>query len=119
MAPPPFFLAYVSTLREQEHCDPATEISPALALLGPILERYGFPLLTIMNFSFVFISDYYVPAMGHSGPKNIFISCSYDSSSHFESVCTDVKELYHKITGGHIEEILQKGGDDQTTHPSK
>ncbi|KGG50616.1 hypothetical protein DI09_191p10 [Mitosporidium daphniae] len=96
VAPSPFFLAYISTLQEQEHLDPIDEISSALALLGPVLE------------CFVFISNYCVPAKNSSCPQNLFISRSYDSSSHFESVCADVKELYHQITGRHIETILQK-----------
>ncbi|VDO75606.1 unnamed protein product [Schistosoma margrebowiei] len=29
----------------------------------------------------------------------IYISKSYDASTHFESTCTDVLEMYERITG--------------------
>lgn len=32
----------------------------------------------------------------------VFISKSYDATSHFESVCDDVKDLYKRITGNDL-----------------
>ncbi len=31
--------------------------------------------------------------------ENLFISKSYDASSHFESTCQDVKSIYKRVTG--------------------
>jgi Rab GDP dissociation inhibitor len=30
---------------------------------------------------------------------NVYISRSYDATSHFESVCGDVKDIYKRLTG--------------------
>lgn len=75
--------------------DPHSEIKPGLDLLGTILEKY---LSKILKLRFVWISKIYEPLEdGHD--KNIFITRSYDPSSHFESVCQDVKNVYKRISG--------------------
>ncbi|KAJ3602247.1 hypothetical protein NHX12_030006 [Muraenolepis orangiensis] len=30
---------------------------------------------------------------------DIFVSCSYDATTHFETECEDIKNMYHRITG--------------------
>jgi Rab GDP dissociation inhibitor len=34
--------------------------------------------------------------------SNVFISRSYDATSHFETVCDDVKSLYKRVTGNDL-----------------
>jgi len=33
---------------------------------------------------------------------NVFVSRSYDATSHFETVCDDVKDLYKRVTGNEL-----------------
>eukprot|EP01103_Thecamoeba_quadrilineata_P002724 TRINITY_DN12627_c0_g1_i1.p1 TRINITY_DN12627_c0_g1~~TRINITY_DN12627_c0_g1_i1.p1 ORF type:complete len:446 (+),score=92.81 TRINITY_DN12627_c0_g1_i1:125-1462(+) len=78
------YMAIVST--NVETSDPEKEVAPALGLLGAIEQK------------FVSIIDEYVPL--DDGKKDgIFISSSYDGSSHFESTSVDVLNLYKRITG--------------------
>jgi Rab GDP dissociation inhibitor len=78
------FMAIVST--NVETAEPEKELIPALNLLGPVEER------------FVSIIDEFTPS--DDGKKDgIFISTSYDGSSHFESTSVDVLNLYKRITG--------------------
>jgi len=77
------YMAIVST--NVETADPEKEIAPALLLLGAIEQK------------FVSIVDEFVPK--DDGKKDgIFISTTYDGSSHFESTSLDVLNLYKKIT---------------------
>ncbi|KAF9137896.1 Rab GDP dissociation inhibitor alpha, partial [Linnemannia schmuckeri] len=81
------YLAIVSTVVETEN--PQEEIQPGLALLGPIVDK------------FVQVVDICEPiADGKS--DQVFISKSYDATSHFETVCDDVKDLYKRITGNDL-----------------
>jgi Rab GDP dissociation inhibitor len=47
---------------------------------------------------FVSVSDVYEPIEDGS-KSNLFISKSYDATSHFETVVADVKNLYRRCTG--------------------
>lgn len=79
-----YYLAIVSTIIETDN--PQEEILPGLALLGPIVDK------------FIQIADISEPV--HNGSKDqVFISKSYDATSHFETVCDDVKDLYKRVTG--------------------
>jgi Rab GDP dissociation inhibitor len=82
VCPPGYFLAQISTIVET--ANPEQEISPALTLLGPILEK------------FVSISNLYEP-LTDGRSDGIFVSKSLDSSTHFETVCEDVKNIYDRI----------------------
>lgn len=84
VCPQGFYLAQISTIVET--ANPESEIAPALALLGNIVEK------------FVCISNLYEPLTDGS-EDGIFISRSLDSSTHFESVCEDVKNIYGRIFG--------------------
>lgn len=78
------YVAMVSTTSETT--DPESEIQPALEMLGDILEQ------------FTMISDLYVPV--HNGKdSNLFITTSYDPTSHFESASEDVLSIYRRIFG--------------------
>ena len=80
-----YFVAIVSTICETSV--PEEEVRPALNLLGPIAEK------------FVSIVDLKVPSNGGGEKNNVFISKTFDATSHFETVCDDVKSLYQRVTG--------------------
>jgi len=78
------YLAIVSTIVETDN--PENELQPGLKLLGPIKEK------------FVYQTDLEEPI--EDGTKDgVYISRSYDATSHFESVCADVKDIYKRVTG--------------------
>nr|CAB3248647.1 rab GDP dissociation inhibitor alpha-like [Phallusia mammillata] len=78
------YLAIVSTTVETSN--PESELTPGLQLLHPI------------DAKFVSASDQFEPT--HDGRENkMFISKSYDASSHFESTCTDILDLYERAMG--------------------
>ncbi|XP_070784856.1 rab GDP dissociation inhibitor beta isoform X2 [Enoplosus armatus] len=78
------YIAIVSTTVETN--DPEKEIKPALDLLEPIEQK------------FVSISDQYAPTdMGTE--SQIFISRTYDATTHFETTCDDIKDIYRRMTG--------------------
>jgi Rab GDP dissociation inhibitor len=78
------YVAMVSTIVETD--DPDSEIEPALALLGDILVQFSTT------------SELYAPA--HDGTENnLYITTSYDPTSHFESASDDVLSIYKRIFG--------------------
>lgn len=78
------YVAIISTTVETD--EPEDEIKPGLDMLGDILEQ------------FTMISDLYLPCQ--SGTKsNLFITESYDPTSHFESASNDVLSIYKRIFG--------------------
>jgi Rab GDP dissociation inhibitor len=79
-----FYLAIVATTVETTN--PEAELKPGLDLLGPIKEK------------FVSVADILVPV--DDGTANqIFISKSYDATSHFETTCIDVLDIFRRATG--------------------
>ncbi len=44
----------------------------------------------------------------------MFISTSYDATSHFETTCEDVLNLYEKVTGEPIDFATIKSGNIET-----
>lgn len=79
-----WFIAMVST--KVETSNPELEIKPGLDLLGPIKQK------------FISFSDYYEPVDDGKDSK-VFISKSYDATSHFETTCLDVLDIYKRATG--------------------
>jgi Rab GDP dissociation inhibitor len=83
-APQDKYIAIVATTVETQN--PEAEVKIGLDLLNPILDR------------FVSITDYYEPL--EDGTKdNVFISKSYDASTHFESCADDVVSIYERMLG--------------------
>lgn len=78
------YVAIVSTTVETE--EPLKELKPGLDLLGPIAEQ------------FVSVVDTFEPVSDGTKDK-VFISASYDATSHFETTCLDVFDIYKRITG--------------------
>jgi len=93
VAPAGKFIAMVSTKVETN--DPETECNPALRLLGPILEK------------FVIISETFRPSTDGTS-DGVFISTSFDSTSHFETTCDDVSDIYRRVTGKKLDLALPK-----------
>lgn len=79
-----WFVAMVSTAVETD--DPEMEIRPALDLLGPIKQK------------FVSVSDYFVPT-DNGLESQIFISETFDATTHFETTCLDVLDIFKRGTG--------------------
>lgn len=76
------FLALVSTTVET--ANPEAEVQPGVALLGNVVQ------------SFVVVDDLYEPSTDGRKDK-VFVSRSYDATTHFESTVDDVFDLYKRI----------------------
>jgi len=79
-----WFIAMVST--NVETGNPEAEIQPGLNLLGPIKQK------------FLQVSDVFVP-VDQGTESQLFISKSYDATSHFETTCLDVLDIFKRGTG--------------------
>ncbi|XP_069785368.1 rab GDP dissociation inhibitor alpha-like [Narcine bancroftii] len=92
------YIAIVSTTVET--AQPEQEIEPALELLTPIDQK------------FVIISDLYEP-LDDGSESQIFISQSYDATTHFETTCNDIKDIYRRMTGTDLDgEIMKRKQND-------
>ena len=95
-----YYIGFVSTTVHTNN--PEQELKTGLALLEPIVKK------------FVSVKDVYHP--NHDGKKSqIFISKSYDATSHFETTCADIKDIYQRIHGEafDFEAIKAKLDDEQ------
>lgn len=79
-----WFVAIVSTTVETS--EPEAEIRPGLDLLGPVRQK------------FVTVSPLYKP-LDDGIANNLFVSESYDATSHFETTCLDVLSIFKRGTG--------------------
>jgi len=79
-----FYLASVSTTVETSN--PERELLPGLKLLEPIREK------------FVTVSDLLEP-VDDGSKSQLFLSKSYDATSHFETTCIDVLDIFRRATG--------------------
>lgn len=91
------YIAMVSTTVET--ANPEQEIQPVLDLLGPVLEQ------------FTSISDTYAPTEDGKA-SNLYVTSSYDATSHFESASDDILEIYEKIMGEKLDLTIQPPEDD-------
>ena len=78
------YLAIVSTTVETSN--PEAELAPGLRILGNIDEK------------FVSVSDLYEPTDDGRESK-MFISKSYDATTHFETTCDDILDIYERVMG--------------------
>lgn len=86
VCPKGYYIAIVSTIAES-NANHHLELQPGLERLGRIEEQFMGPPIPI-----------YEPI--EDGSKdNIFISKSYDASSHFETMTEDVRNLYKRTEG--------------------
>lgn len=79
VCPEGYYIAICSTAVETSN--PEHELEPAFALLGNIMQR------------FIKVSETFEP-IGSGLEDNLFISRSFDATSHFESAIEDVLSLY-------------------------
>jgi len=79
-----WFVAMVSTTVET--ATPEAEIQPGINLLGPIKQK------------FLQVSDVFEP-LEDGQESQVFISKSYDATSHFETTCKDVLNIFKRGTG--------------------
>lgn len=85
VAPEALYIASVTTIVETDN--PEEELKPGLDLLGPILDK------------FVSVTPQEQPL--ESGEQdNIFITRSYDATSHFETVAGDIRDVWARATHG-------------------
>ncbi|PIL31555.1 hypothetical protein GSI_06257 [Ganoderma sinense ZZ0214-1] len=90
------YVAIVSTIVETDR--PEQEVQPGIDLLGPTYEK------------FITVSTIYTPtSTGES--DHIFITRSYDATSHFETVVEDVQDVWKRIFDG--KELVLKKRDVQ------
>ncbi|KAI1306865.1 rab GDP-dissociation inhibitor [Xylaria venustula] len=93
VCPKGYYIAIVSTIAETTS-NHHLELQPGLDRLGKIEEQFmGAPI------------PLYEP-IDNGKADNIFISKSYDATSHFETTTDDVKDIYHRATG---EELKVEG----------
>lgn len=95
-----WFVGMVSTTVETDQ--PENEIKPGLDLLEPIAQK------------FVCISDYFEP-LDNGVDSQIFISESYDATTHFETTCLDVLDIFKRGTGEDFDfsKIKHELGDEE------
>lgn len=89
-----YYLGFVSTTVETSN--PEQELDSGLALLAPIEEK------------FVSVKDVFEP-IDDGKESQVFISKSYDATSHFETTCQDIKDLYQRICGEKFDFETVKG----------
>lgn len=92
------YVAMVSTAVETS--DPEKEIQPAIDLLGPIMDM------------FVSVSTLYDP-LENGKNSGLWISKSYDPSSHFEVASNDILEIYESLTGEKLDLNIQPEDDEE------
>jgi Rab GDP dissociation inhibitor len=79
-----FYVAMVATTVETNN--PEAELRPGLDLLGPIKEKFGS------------VADQLEP-IDQGTANQIFVSQTYDPTSHFETTCIDVLDIFRRATG--------------------
>ncbi|KAK6174818.1 hypothetical protein SNE40_013393 [Patella caerulea] len=79
-----YYLAIVSTTVETEN--PEEELKPGLDLLGSLEDK------------FVYVSDLIMPTDDGKDSK-VFMTKSYDATTHFETTCEDVLDTFQRIMG--------------------
>ncbi|KAI1457584.1 rab GDP-dissociation inhibitor [Annulohypoxylon moriforme] len=97
VCPKGYYIAIVSTIAETS-ANHHLELQPGLERLGQIEEQFMGPPIPL-----------YEPL--EDGKKdNIFISKSYDATSHFETTTDDVKDIYARAAGEELKvEGLREG----------
>ena len=90
------YVAMVSTTVETD--SPEQEIQPAINLLGPILDM------------FVCVTTNYEP-FEDGRQSNLWVTKSYDASTHFEIASDDILQIYEKISGEKLDLNIEPDDD--------
>jgi len=100
VAPPGKYIVMISTTVENTD-NPRAEVQPAIELLGNILH------------SFYSVQPVYLPK-NDPNQDGIYVSCSYDATTHFESIADDVIRIYQQFTGlQDVSHILEPAPNDE------
>lgn len=86
VCPKGYYIAIVSTIAEND-ANHHIELEPGFERLGAIEEKFMGPAIPL-----------YEP-LDDGAKDNIFISKSYDATSHFETTTDDVKNIYLRAEG--------------------
>jgi len=92
-----WYIALVATTVETDN--PEKELRPGLDLLGTIKKQ------------FTSVSDLFQPKK-EAEESQVFISKSYDATTHFETTCEDVLDLFKKATGNEFDFSKVKRAED-------
>jgi len=92
-----FYVAIISATVETDA--PEAEIQPALDLLGDIMDM------------FVSVSTLYEP-VNDPTKDNLWITSSYDATSHFESASEEILQIYERIVGEKLDLNIEPDDDD-------
>jgi len=79
------WLAFISTTAETNNHE--AELQAAFNLIGPVEEK------------FIYAQDVFHPKADQPAGDNIFVTKSYDATTHFETTCDNIIDVYKKITG--------------------
>jgi len=79
------WLAFISTTAETTNHE--AELQPAFNLIGPIEEK------------FIYAQDVYHPKADQDTADQIFVTKSYDATTHFETTCENIIDVYKQVTG--------------------
>jgi len=82
------WIAICSTTVESDN--PEAELDPAFRIIGPVISK------------FTSVSPLFVPKDDGTKDK-VFVSQSYDATSHFETTCIDVMDIYRRVTGKEVD----------------
>mmetsp|Transcript_58289 Transcript_58289/g.155785 ORF Transcript_58289/g.155785 Transcript_58289/m.155785 type:complete len:455 (+) Transcript_58289:24-1388(+) len=82
------YVATISTVAETDN--PVAELQPALEVLGPIEHQY------------MTLSDIFVP-LDDGTHDNVYVTSSYDSTCHFESISDDVLGIWSRMMGSELD----------------
>jgi len=92
------FIAMISTTVETNNAE--QEIRPALELLGEVLE--------------MFVQEHVIYEPLDDGKvSNLFITKSYDATSHFELATDEILEIYRRITGETLDMNIEPTDDEE------
>lgn len=93
------YIAVVSLVKELPGDSVQRELAPALQLLGQIDEQFSW------------VSDHYVPC-NNPAVDGVYITESYDHTSHFESAADEVIKLYSQLSGKTLDLTISADPDD-------
>jgi len=111
VCPKGFYLASVSTVLENpDSGNPHAELEPGFDRLGLGSGRLGKD-----EEKFIQVVDLFEPV--EDGTKDhVYISKSYDASTHFETCTDDVKDIYKRVEGKDL--VIEQRKDEQRADES-